>query len=141
MWTKLGRLTVHKIVTRQIAPDHLKVHLAKAFTGTADEDMTTADLTECDFPGYAEIIDPAWDVPVINGSDQAEGKSSLLTWTAASIVTPQTIVAVYVCSWLTGTFDYLMWIKKISPTVTLGTPGEVFQRYVDLFVDDITALD
>lgn len=141
MWTKEGRLSTHEIMTKQKTFNHLKVRLAKALTGTADADKTLADITECDFPGYAEIADPAWDAPALNGSDQAEGKSTLLTWTAGTIVTPQTILAVYLVFVDTFAVEKLLWIKQLSPTVTIGATGEVFERYVDLFVDDIAAYD
>lgn len=142
MWTKEGRIAVHQIVTRQRDVLNLTVRLAKAASGTADEDKVLSDLTECDFVGYAGIVNPAWDVPTINGSDQAEGKSSLLTWTAGSpsFVT-QTITHVYLEMSFTGGSPKLLWVKALSPTATLGATGEEFKRYIDLFADDIAALD
>lgn len=141
MIVKQGRLTIHEIVTMQLPLDHLKVRLFQDFDSTPDEDLVLANLTECDFPGYTELIDQGWDAPVINGSDQAQGKSDLLTWTATTIITPQTIKAIGLITAHPSAVHRLFWIKKLAPTTTIGADGEVFQRYIDLFVDDIIALD
>lgn len=136
-----GRIAVHKVITMQDTVQHLKARLAKAQSGTPDETATLATFTECDFTGYGAIIDPAWDVPTINGSGQAEGKSALLTYTAGALGSPQTIIAMYLEIVLVTAGSKLLWFKEVSPTVTLALMGEVFSRYIDLFVDDIASLD
>lgn len=139
-----GRIAAHKVMTLQDTIEHVVVHVAKAASGGLDETATSASFTEADFAGYAALTDPAWDPPVINGSGQAQGKSELLSFTVSgsSPITPQTLVAMYILVHLSiDTTPRLWWFKELAPTVTLANGGETFQRFVDLFVDDITALD
>jgi len=142
MIPKEGRLAAASLVTRKDYIDSLNVRLAQDFTGTADADFTLADLTDCDFDGYAQISNPAWGSIAINGGGQAEGLSPLLTWTAGALfVPPQTIKAVYIEFDMHYAGAKLFWFKKLSPTVTLGAIGEQFQRYIDMFTDDDATFD
>jgi len=146
MWTKEGRIAVHKMCTMQETNADIFIGLLKTIDSTPDADQNFAGLgthmVECNFPGYGQIANPSWTAPTINGSDQAEGQSSLLTWTASSgSPLPQTIVAVFVIIEMASGAHYLSWLKRISPTVTIGAPGEQYQIFIDLFADDISALD
>lgn len=114
------------------------VRLAKAKAAVADDLVALSDLTECDFDGYAEVFDPAFDGPAINGDHQGQSRTDLLVWTAgAGIASPQTIVAVYVVFNFAHVGEQLlMWIP-VSPTVTLAAPGEEYSRAVRILTDDL----
>lgn len=140
MWTKEGRIATHRVMTKTVDIDSVAMRLAKGIPGGSEEDWEYGDMDECDFDGYGALTGAPWDVPVINGSEQAEGKSALMTWTAGSLVSSQTILAMYFTAELSDTTEVILWAKLLDPSVTLAVPGEVFQRYVNLFVDDIAGL-
>lgn len=146
MWTKEGRLAVHRFTTGQLSLAQVSIMLALSVNSTPDADLQYTSIgtnfVESTFNGYARIVSPTWNTPTINGSGQAEGQSSLLTWTAGSgLLGPQTIAAIMYLMEDSLSNVYLAWLKRLSPTVTLGSPGEQYNAYIDLFTDDIAALD
>lgn len=144
MWTKQGRVSMCETFFNIRQVNSVVARLAYDFpSGTPDEDLVYGDLDECDFDGYIyQALFPHTVAPAINGGGQAEGTSALLTWTAGGgIAAPQTIKVVWLDALMSDGSHSLMWLKKLASTVTLANPGETFQRYLNLFTDDIAALD
>lgn len=137
MVPKEGRVVVAMLATFLKWASRFRVRLAKAIGAGADQDLVLASFTECDFDGYAYIDNPLFPTPTINGDDRAETLSPLLTWTAGAGITSQTIKAVYVEMETMDASFYLLWFQRLSPSVTLAAPGEVFQRKIDILADNL----
>lgn len=133
-----GRLAALRLLLKIDELTNLRVRLAKTIAAGPDDELELSDFTECDFDGYAEKVNPVFDAPAINGTEDGESLSELLTWTAgAGLAAPQTIVGVYMVYDFDVATDRLLWFARVSPTVTLANPAEVFERKIKFLSNDI----
>lgn len=111
----------------------VNARLAKVDIPLIGSTAVLGDFTECDFDGYAAIPLDDFPTPTINVDDAAEMVSPLKTWTAGMAISgPQTIYFVYVTCGdpMAADADELLFFERLTPSVTLANPGEVFQRFV-----------
>jgi len=132
----VGTLTVLQYLLGA-ANVHLKARLAKNPLPEEPNSLALTDLTECDFPGYAPVVDPVFSAPVINELNYAEAVSTPIIWTAGTIVTPQPITAIYITSNVDGGPDNLLAVQPVATGVTIDEDGQEFVRQVRLMVTDL----
>lgn len=70
-------------------------HLAKSTIANDGTPVTLGSLTECDFPGYAPIVNPNFNVFQHTDPLQGEAVSDPLRFTAAGLTVPQIANALY----------------------------------------------
>lgn len=118
---------------------NVQIALATNVPAGSQADWVTTDFDECDFPGYAAIVNPDFLSADLDGSNRGRVVSPTLTWTAGTIVTPQTIRAIYVHWISSGTGDgTLLWSKALSPTVTIAETAQEFSRVLTFLANDFT---
>lgn len=114
-----------------------KYCLAQDIAAIDDADVTLADITECDFDGYARVENPTIIDSGLNGDNRGFILTDKLDYVAgAGIASPQTIVGVYLLIDYDHT-DRLVWFQRITPTVTLANPDELYETAVRMLTDDL----
>lgn len=129
MVPKQARLNILDLLFA-IGRSSFTIRLCKNDPAPDDEDIELADLTECDFDGYAAQT-PVWGASTLDVDDVAYAETGVLEFTAgAGIAAPQTIYGVYATKIDTvgGGLPLLVWFHRLTSTVTLVNPGEKFRR-------------
>lgn len=68
---------------RMIDSTHPRLQIMLFTNSTFNADTVFADLNACAFSGYAPLT-PNFSVPAINGADEGESVSDVLTWTRSA---------------------------------------------------------
>lgn len=140
MFGKAGRKFILDFFFNNISSfGNIQVALATNVPGGDEGDWVVGDFSECDFPGYSAIVNPDFAAADLDGSNRGRIVSPVLTWVAGTIVTPQTIRAIYV-HWIssgTGAGNFL-WAKALSPTVTIAETAQEFKRQLTFLTNDFT---
>lgn len=96
------------------------------------------DFTEADFAGYAAKDLSDFAAAALNGSDQGESDSDVLTWTRSSTGTAQTVYWLYITWDPLGTGDELLACHKFAASVTVVNSGEEVNKQINLYCDNLT---
>lgn len=100
---------------------------------TVDEDTVLADLTaaECDYQGYAAVTDLDFPDATINGAEQGEVVSRLVTHTKTTGGTGNTVYGWWMERTDTGSTVRLIQVKKFTTPVdfTVDT-ADVVKKYI-----------
>jgi hypothetical protein len=99
-----------------IAPDVDKIELA--------------DLTECNFPGYAPVTLDAWTPDPPEFDEVGEAVSGDVSFTAGAIVTPQNITAVYLTLAFDGGAPVLLKVFPLPSPFLMNLPEQKFARLI-----------
>lgn len=113
-----------------VGRNQISIKLCKNNPAPADADVVLADLTQCDFDGYAALV-PVWGAPALDGGNVAWSETGVLEWTAGvGLAGPQTIYGVYatIVDPLGGLVVRMLWFDRLVATVTLAAPGQKFRR-------------
>lgn len=134
-----GKLAMLEALLLNNPTELIKIRLYKAlgggFTGD-DPGVTGSNLTECDFPGYAPIGPGSFSGLTINGSNEGEMDSGLLTWTRTSTGTAQTVLGLFITIKIAGV-DKPLFMHHFASSITLDTVGQTVEKYVNLFDDNL----
>jgi len=124
---KVVQPKLRQILDDRVAVDGKTVHL---FQNNHDVTRNTvlADLTECDFDGYAPL-DPAWVPSVASGAEDVALAPSLIFEAGAGLAGPQTVYGYYV----TDEDDELSWAETFEdgPT-TIAVVGQELEIFPQL---------
>lgn len=118
-----------------------KLRLYKTLGGGFGGDnfaVALANLTEADFSGYAYVaVDTLYATPpAINGVNEGEVDSPLVTWTRDTSGSPQTILGLYLTLNIAGA-DKLIFMHHFPASITLVNAGEKVEKYVNIFDDNL----
>lgn len=113
----------------------LKIKLAKNNPAHADTAVVLADLTECDFPGYADFgtVGNLPSPPTLNGSNEAESDSPTLTWTRSSTGTAQTAYGLYITFTDSVSGARLFAWSRFGTPIVVTAGGDVIVKKVNLY--------
>jgi len=116
---------------------HLYKTLGGGFTGD-NSGVVLANLTEADFPGYAFVALDTFlaTAPTINGANEGEVDSPLVTWTRSSTGSPQTVLGLHITLLIAGATK-LVFMHHFATSITLDTAGQVVEKYVNIFDDNL----
>jgi hypothetical protein len=130
MITKEGRkILLNYCFGDRYSLSDIQYGLATNVPGGDASDVEMADLTECDFVGYARIENPGVPDADLDGSNRGRIIVPTLTWTAGSLIADQTIRSVFVYfDSVTPANTGLVWWEAISPSVTLTEALQEFSR-------------
>lgn len=112
-----------------------KIRLCQNNPGMADVDVTSADVTEANFPGYAQVdvATPVWPPPATNLANEAESDGPTITFTATGgAPLPQTCYGVYVFM-SDGVTPYLFAFGRFSPGKTVTIAGDTITVKLNWF--------
>lgn len=110
-----------------------QIRLCQVDVGVMDADVTLADLTECDFPGYAPIAASSLPAPALNDSEEAETDSASLVWTAAAGVTTQVAYSVYVTFLDDSGTECLLSFDRFTFPQEVDNPGDNMRTSLSFF--------
>lgn len=130
MIVKTGRKAALNYL-KEASVTQLKIGLFK--NDWAEDNITTvlSDLEEADFVGYARKSGVSFPDVAINGDDDGETLSPILTWTAGELVEPATLYGIFVTVYdPVEEEEVLMWYDKFAATTTLVLEGEVVQKRI-----------
>jgi hypothetical protein len=104
--------------------------LAKNSIDPEIEAPVLADLTQCDFPGYAPITDLGFDAVDANEGVAGHVLSADLEFAAGAIVTPQLCTAFYLTMQEEGHAAVLMHLEIFPEPFSFERAGQTFKRRV-----------
>lgn len=113
---------------------HLKVRLSKNPLPALLTGVVLTDLVECDFDGYASILDPPFDLITDTDTGIAEGLSFPLVWTAGLAITPQMITGMYTTLQDGSGPELLFDVQRVGLGYLMNTPGQTFGRKLRMLV-------
>jgi len=138
MFTKSGRLLMlnNAFMTIGVHPDR-RIRLASNVPAGSPDDGVEGEFTEATFPGYAEIVNPAFAAAALDGLDRGKIFTPTLTWTGGAVVTPETIKSIYVVyTSADPNVDGLVFWQELPAWVTISNPGEQVNQVVTFYDRD-----
>lgn len=114
------------------------VFLVKADFDDADTALDWSDLTEADYPGYAQQV--FWDgiqSPDLDSHPWGRIISPTFTFTPSGIVTPQTIYGVGVVKVVSAS-NIIVAINKFDAPVMLASDTHRIERGIDFYSRSFT---
>lgn len=139
LFVNQGKLEMLRAITLNLPTELIRIRLYKALGGGFTGDnagVVLTDLTECDFPGYAAKDPSSFTGLSINGANEGEIDSGLLTWTRSSTGSPQTVLGLYV-TFKCPAVNVLLFMHHFAASITLDTAGQTVEKYVNLFDDNL----
>lgn len=110
---------------------HMVAHLAKAPRFGSLDGLVVADLTECNFAGYAPVpIVPTLEDP-IDDPDFGLMDAFRAQWIAGAVSGEQAVTALYVTASYNGSAPVLRAIAFFDPAVLITTAGQVIERDIN----------
>jgi len=114
------------------------IRLSKTNPAVTEAEAVITDFTEADFEGYAAKDLSAFAAASLNGADQGQTDSSVLTWTRTSTGTAQTLYWLYITWDPLGEGDELLACHKFAASGTLVNADEEVNKQISLYCDNLS---
>lgn len=117
------------IARLRTAGTSIVAHLGKAYSFDPNGPATLAQITECDFPGYAPVTITDWEDVRPGDAEQAEVVSAILHFEANDGITDiQEAKIAYYTGEKDGVGTFLMDVEILPHPFVFADPGNFFER-------------